>query len=82
MVRLARAELFDPGTAPYYVSWDASYDAGFFLYDPFSGKNFDRRKLWIEEQLKRQATHFGIDLLSMAILSNHFHLIRGNLRCP
>ena len=42
---------------------------------PESGKNFDHRKVWIEEQLKTQAANFGIDLLSMAILANHFHLI-------
>jgi len=46
-----------------------------FGFDPVSGKNFDHRKVWIEEQLKTQAANFGIDLLSMAILSNHFHLI-------
>jgi hypothetical protein len=31
--------------------------------------------LWIEEQLKTQEAHFGIELLSMAILSNPFNLI-------
>ena len=46
-----------------------------FGFDPVSGKNFDHRKVWIENQLKTQAANFGIDLLSMAILSNHFHLI-------
>jgi len=37
-----------------------------------SGKNFDHRKVWIEDQLKTQAENFGIDLLSMAILFNNF----------
>ncbi|WP_233903433.1 hypothetical protein [Stieleria maiorica] len=43
--------------------------------DPVSGKNFDYRKDWIENQLKRFAASFGIDLTSFAILSNHFHLV-------
>ena len=43
--------------------------------DPFTGKNYDHRKLWIEEQLRRFAAAFGIDLLGFAIMSNHFHLI-------
>ncbi|MFG0287837.1 MAG: transposase [Rhodopirellula sp. JB044] len=43
--------------------------------DPLSGKNFDHRKVWIEDTLKQFAGAFGIDLLGFAILSNHFHLI-------
>lgn len=43
--------------------------------DPVSGKNFDDRKVWIDEELIHQARHFGIDLLCQAILSNHFHLV-------
>jgi len=35
-----------------------------FGFDPVSGKNFDHRKVWIEEQSKTQAANFGIDLLS------------------
>jgi len=29
--------------------------------DPFSGKNLDHRKVWIEEQLQQFAAIFGID---------------------
>ena len=43
--------------------------------DPVSGKNYDHRKVWIEDQLRLLAAQFGIDLLGFAILSNHFHLI-------
>jgi hypothetical protein len=43
--------------------------------DPVSGKNFDHRKVWIEDYLREFAGVFGIDLLGFAILSNHFHLI-------
>jgi hypothetical protein len=43
--------------------------------DPVTGVNYDHRKVWIEEQLRRLAAFFGIDLLCFAILSNHFHLI-------
>jgi len=48
---------------------------------PESGKNFDHRKVWIEEQLKTQAANFGIDLLSMTILANHFRLNAKGV-CP
>ncbi|TVS12939.1 MAG: hypothetical protein EA424_22110, partial [Planctomycetaceae bacterium] len=43
--------------------------------DPLTGKNFDHRKAWMEEELQHLAAHFGIDLLCYAILSNHFHLV-------
>ena len=43
--------------------------------DPVTGKNYDHRKVWIEQQLQRLAANFGIDLLCFSILSNHFHLI-------
>ncbi len=76
MVRLARAELFDPSeVAILHVIGRVTRRCFLFGFDPVSGKNFDHRKVWIEEQLKTQAANFGIDLLSMAILSNHFHLI-------
>jgi len=76
MVRLASAELFDPSeVAILHVIGKVTRRCFLFGFDPVSGKNFDHRKVWIEEQLKTQAANFGIDLLSMASLSNHFHLI-------
>jgi REP element-mobilizing transposase RayT len=43
--------------------------------DPVTGKNYDHRKQWIEDELQRLAAGFGIDLLVFSVLSNHFHLI-------
>jgi REP element-mobilizing transposase RayT len=43
--------------------------------DPVSGKNFDHRKQWIEDEIERSAAHFGIDLIAFSLLSNHMHLI-------
>ena len=40
----------------------------FFGDDPISGKNFDHRKVWIEDQLRLQAACFGIDLLGFALM--------------
>ena len=78
MVRLARAELFNPSeVAILHVIGRVTRRCFLFGFDPVSGKNFEHRKVWIEEQLKTQAANFGIDLLSMAILANHFHLIFG-----
>jgi hypothetical protein len=43
--------------------------------DPVSGKNFDHRKQWIEDELEKFSGAMGIDLLGFSILSNHFHLL-------
>ena len=43
--------------------------------DPISGKNFDHRKQWIEDEIGRSAASFGIDLIAFSLLSNHMHLI-------
>ena len=81
MARLARAEVFDPSeVAVLHICARVVRCCFLFGVDPFAicwenGKNHDHRKIWIEDQLKLLAANFGIDLLSFAILSNHFHLI-------
>ncbi len=42
--------------------------------DELTGKNYDHRKSWFENELKHLPASFTIDLLAFAILSNHFHL--------
>ena len=76
MARLARAEVFDPSEIAFVHVMNRVVRRCFlFGDDPISGKNFDHRKVWIEDQLRVQAACFGIDLLGLAILPNHFHLI-------
>ncbi len=76
MARLARAEVFDPKeVAILHICARVVRRCFLFGIDPFTGKNHDHRKVWIEDQLKLLAANFGIDLLAFAILSNHFHLI-------
>ena len=76
MPRLARAEVLQPNeVAILHVMTRVVRRCFLFGYDAVSGKNFDHRKTWIEDQLKSLAANFGIDLLTFAILSNHFHLV-------
>jgi hypothetical protein len=76
MARLARAEVFNPNEVAILHIMARVVRRCFLLgNDPITNKNFDHRKVWIEEQLKLQAANFGIDLISMAIMSNHFHLV-------
>ena len=76
MARLARVEVFAADEIAIVHVMNRTVRRCFLLgHDPFSGKDFDHRKLWLDEQLIHQAQHFGIDLLCQAILSNHFHLV-------
>ena len=76
MSRIARMEVFSPSeVAVVHVMNRVVRRCFLFGNDPVSGKNFDHRKIWIEDQLRLQAAHFGVDLLCFAILSNHFHLV-------
>jgi len=76
MARLARAELFAPDEVAIVHVMNRVVRRCFLLgSDPLTGKNYDHRKPWIEDELRRLAGGFGIDLLGFAILSNHFHLI-------
>jgi REP element-mobilizing transposase RayT len=76
MARLARCEIFDPREVAVVHVMNRVCRRCFLLgNDPVSGKSFDHRKGWIENELKRLAATMGIDLLAFACLSNHFHLI-------
>ena len=76
MARLARAEVFAPDEiAVVHVINRVVRRCLLLGNDPVSGKNFDHRKVWIEDRLRQLAAAFGIDLLAFSCLSNHFHLI-------
>ena len=76
MARLARAEVFGADEVAIVHVMNRTVRRCFLLGDdPVTGKNYDHRKQWIDDQLVHQARHFGIDLLCQAILSNHFHLV-------
>ena len=76
MVRIARVEVFAADEVAIVHLMNRTVRRCFLLGDDrFSGKNYDHRKVWIDEQLVQQARYFGIDLLCQAILSNHIHLV-------
>ena len=81
MARMARAEVCAPDEVAIVQVMNRVVLRCYLLgNDPLSGKNYDHRKVMIENQLQRLAGAFGIDLLGFAIMSNHFHLILRS--CP
>lgn len=76
MSRLARADAFAPDEIAIVHVITRVVRRCFLLgNDPVTKKNFDHRKVWIEDRLQQLAAAFGIDLLAFSCLSNHFHLI-------
>lgn len=76
MARIVRAEIFNPNeVACLHVMARVCRRCFLLGNDPITQKNFDHRKTWVEDQLHIQAAHFGIDLISFAIMSNHMHFV-------
>jgi hypothetical protein len=71
MARLARVEIFAPDEIAVVHVMNRTVRRCFLLgNDQFTRKNYDHRKVWMDEELKRLAANFGIDLLCQAIIEN------------
>ncbi|MEL6897844.1 MAG: hypothetical protein AAFP90_17230, partial [Planctomycetota bacterium] len=46
--------------------------------DQFSGRDYSHRKRWIQRRMEALASVFACDLLCVAVMSNHMHLILRN----
>jgi REP element-mobilizing transposase RayT len=76
MSRKSRADQFTPDEIAVVHVINRAVRGCFLMgFDQLSGKNFDYRKLWIEQRMEQMARYFGIDLLCNSILSNHLHLV-------
>jgi len=71
-----RYRLVDTQTTPYYHCISRCVRRAFLCgYDRSSRKNFDHRKQWILDRIKKLSVMFAIDVCAYAIMSNHFHLV-------
>lgn len=76
MARVARSEIFEPDEVAIVHVMNRTVRGCFLLgNDLATGKNYDHRKDWMDQQLTTQAQYFAIDLLTQSILDNHFHLV-------
>lgn len=73
---MARVEVYAPDEIAIVHILNRTVRRCFLLgSDPVTEKNYEHRKVWLDEQLKRLAAQFGIDLLCQANLSNRLHLM-------
>ncbi len=76
MTRMSRAEVFAADEIAIVHVMNRVVRRCFLMgYDELTGKNYEHRKQWIEEQFERLAAYFAIDLLCFSVMSNHFHQV-------
>ena len=72
----ARKTLIDVNTTPYYHCIARCVRRAYLCgEDHYTGRNYEHRKQWIVDEIKKLGEVFAIDICAYAIMSNHYHLV-------
>ena len=44
-------------------------------WDPYSGKNYQHRKGWVQQRVRELSSLFAVEVCAYAVMSNHLHLV-------
>lgn len=66
----------DPSEIQIVHTWNRCVRRAFLCgYDSITNRDLEHRRQWIRERIEFLASIFGIDIVTFAILSNHFHQV-------
>lgn len=71
----ARSQQIDLSTTPYYHCMVRCVRKAFLCGTDEHGKDYNYRRDWIESRLKLLSEAFAIDIVSYAVMQNHYHVI-------
>ena len=73
---VARSEVVAQGAEAYYHCVSRCVRRAFLCgLDTRTGRSYEHRKGWIQARLKDIAAAFGIEVITYAVMSNHFHVV-------
>jgi len=76
---IARREIVDAEAVGVYHCMARCVRRAFLCgFDPYSGKDYDHRKSWIQNRLQELSGAFGLDVFAYAVMSNHLHVVVRN----
>jgi hypothetical protein len=79
MPAYARKEIFDETVVGVYHCVSRCVRRAFLCgTDQLTGRNFDHRKVWMQDRLEFLAAIFGLDVLGFSLMSNHAHVLVRN----
>ena len=72
----ARKTLIALESTPFYHIYVRAVRRSFLCgQDRVTGRNFDHRKKWLEDELLRLTEIFAIEISAYSIMSNHYHVL-------
>jgi hypothetical protein len=75
MPRPRKAQISLADTPYYHISSRCVRRTFLCGVDQATGHCYEHRRKWIEQRMRLLASVFEIDILSYAVMSNHYHLV-------
>ena len=73
---IARKDIVRNGEEGVYHCYSRCVRRAFLCgQDPYSGRDYEHRRAWVQDRMKWLADSFCIDIVTLSVMSNHTHVI-------